>query len=200
MWQWPTKGTLLQACNCDYGCPCNFNAPPTDGTCDGAWAGQIEEGNFGDADLSGLRFALGAHWPQAIHHGNGEGFIIIDERANEAQRDGLTKILTGQVGGPFAILGGTISKLHGPEFLPIDIKLDGAHSSVDAGSALQLEMEPIRNPVSGAEAYPGIVLPQGLLYSTSTRASCKVYKVDLGVKFEYDGKDAAFSPFEWKSA
>ena len=108
--QWPTKGTLLQACNCDYGCPCNFNAPPTDGTCDGAWAGQIEEGNFGDADLSGLRFALGAHWPQAIHHGNGEGFIIIDERANEAQRDGLTKILTGQVGGPFPIQGGTISK------------------------------------------------------------------------------------------
>jgi len=23
---WKTKGAVLVACNCDYGCPCNFNA------------------------------------------------------------------------------------------------------------------------------------------------------------------------------
>ena len=28
---WELKGTVVVACNCDYGCPCNFNAPPTNG-------------------------------------------------------------------------------------------------------------------------------------------------------------------------
>src|SRR6476646_4454560 len=31
------NGTVLIACNCDWGCPCNFNAPPTTGTCAGGW-------------------------------------------------------------------------------------------------------------------------------------------------------------------
>ena len=194
---WRTKGTLLQACNCDWGCPCNFNAPPTDGSCDGAWIGHIDEGNYGDARLEGLNFIIGAHWPKAIHLGNGEGFVIIDDRADQAQRDGLVAILTGKVGGPFGILAGTLTQLHGPQFLPIELNLNGANSSVKAGTAVELEMEPIKNPVSGADAFPGVTLPQGLLYNTSTRASSKSFKVRAGVEFESSGKDAAFSPFEW---
>ena len=194
---WRTKGTLLQACNFDYGCPCNFNAPPTFGSCDGTWIGHIDDGSYGDASLNGLNFAIGSHWPKAIHLGNGEGFVLIDERADQAQREGLVAILTGKVGGPFGILANTISKMHEPQFLPFDMKLDGANSSVRAGDAVELVMEPIKNPVTGAEAFPGIVLPQGLLYRESTRASCKTYKVNAGVNFEYSGKDAAWSPFEW---
>ena len=170
---WRTKGTLLQGRNCDYGCPCNFNAPPTHGTCDGTWIGHIDQGNYGDAGLDGLNFAIGAHWPAAIHLGNGEAFILIDERGDQAQRVGLLAVLTGQVGGPLGILVNTISKLHEPQYLPFDLKLDGANSSVRVGDAVELEMEPILNPVTGAEAYPGVVLPQGLLYSESTRASTK---------------------------
>jgi hypothetical protein len=36
--KWKLKGTVLIACNCDYGCPCNFNALPTHGHCEGGWA------------------------------------------------------------------------------------------------------------------------------------------------------------------
>ncbi len=25
---WQIRGTVTQACSCNYGCPCNFNAPP----------------------------------------------------------------------------------------------------------------------------------------------------------------------------
>lgn len=32
---WNLRGTVLIACNCDYGCPCNFNALPTKGHCEG---------------------------------------------------------------------------------------------------------------------------------------------------------------------
>jgi hypothetical protein len=32
---WFMRGSLVGACNCDWGCPCNFDAPPTYGFCDG---------------------------------------------------------------------------------------------------------------------------------------------------------------------
>ena len=140
---------------------------------------------------------MGAHWPAALHLGNGEGFVLIDERADQAQRDGLLAILTGKVGGPFGILANTISKLHEPQFLPFEIMLDGANSTVRVGDAIELEMESIKNPASGAEAFPGLVLPQGILYKESTRASCKTFRVRAGVNFESSGRDAAWSPFEW---
>ena len=37
--KWTMQGTLLQGCNCDYGCPCNFNARPTTGDWEGNWNG-----------------------------------------------------------------------------------------------------------------------------------------------------------------
>ena len=122
---WRTKSTLLQACNCDWGCPCNFNAPPTFESCDGTWIGHIDEGSYGNASLNGLNFSVGAHWPKAIHLGNGEGFILVDERADQAQREDLLAILTGKVGGPFGILANTISKMHEPQFVPFDMRGDG---------------------------------------------------------------------------
>ena len=112
------------------------------------------------------------------------------------KRNGLVAILTGKVGGPWGIIS-SLGNFQGPQFVPIEMNLDGANSSAKVGSAVELQMEPIKNPVSGADAFPGLVLPQGLLYGTSTRASSKSFKVRANVEFEFSGKDAAFSPFEW---
>ncbi len=46
--------------------------------------------------LDGLRAAALFEWPGAVHEGNGEAQIFIDESADEAQREALLKILTGQ--------------------------------------------------------------------------------------------------------
>ena len=46
--RWHVKGTVVISCNCDYGCPCNFNARPTQGKCEGQWVWHVEEGSFGD--------------------------------------------------------------------------------------------------------------------------------------------------------
>ena len=55
---WTMKGTVLISCNCDYGCPCNFNALPTAGKCEGEWTWHVEQGAYGATDLSGLTFTL----------------------------------------------------------------------------------------------------------------------------------------------
>ena len=31
MADWRLKGEWMKNCNCAYGCPCDFNAPPTNG-------------------------------------------------------------------------------------------------------------------------------------------------------------------------
>jgi hypothetical protein len=51
---WTMKGTVLIACNCDYGCPCNFNALPTTGKCEGEWTWHVEEGAYDGTQLDGF--------------------------------------------------------------------------------------------------------------------------------------------------
>ena len=83
-------------CNCDYGCPCQFNALPTYGTCEAAEGIKINKGFYGDVSLDGLTVVIIAKWSGPIHEGNGARQIIIDEQANAEQREGHEKNLTGQ--------------------------------------------------------------------------------------------------------
>src|SRR5258708_19761373 len=92
--KWNLKGTVLIACNCDYGCPCNFNALPTHGHCEGGWAWHVEDGRYGSTDLSGLSFSIAADWPKAIHDGNGEAAVLIDEPPDDAHPEPLTPLLS----------------------------------------------------------------------------------------------------------
>jgi hypothetical protein len=104
---WELKGTVVIACNCDYGCPCNFNALPTQGKCEGSWTWHVERGAFGDTALDDLSFTVAVNWPGAIHEGNGEAVILVDERADQAQRDAIAALVSGDVGGPWGVLAWT---------------------------------------------------------------------------------------------
>ena len=45
------KGHLLGACNCDWGCPCNFEQAPNYGSCEGVYLWQVDEGHYNGVDL-----------------------------------------------------------------------------------------------------------------------------------------------------
>jgi len=89
------KGTVLVACNCDYGCPCNFNARPSYGKCEGGWTWHVQEGSYGDTVLDGLNFSIYVNWPGAIHEGNGEALILVDEHADDRQREAIATLVKG---------------------------------------------------------------------------------------------------------
>jgi hypothetical protein len=63
MIDWYVEGVAFGNCNCAYGCPCQFEALPTHGTCSGYEAMQIAKGHFGDVDLAGVKYALIYAWP-----------------------------------------------------------------------------------------------------------------------------------------
>ena len=100
MADWELTGTVLVGCNCDYGCPCNFNAPPTTGDCEGGWVWNIEKGRYGDVALDGLTLGLFADWPKAIHEGGGKAIAFYDERepTSGSARRSRTSSAAGRAG------------------------------------------------------------------------------------------------------
>ena len=96
MKDWYIEGEVYGNCNCAYGCPCQFEALPTDGNCRGFEVLRIDKGHFEDVDLSGLKIALFYAWPGPIAEGKGEMQIVIDENANGQQRSALDAVLHGK--------------------------------------------------------------------------------------------------------
>jgi hypothetical protein len=87
---WRLEGEWLKNCNCAFGCPCDFNAKPTNGECEGLVAMRITKGHFNDVSLDGLHFAVTVHFPGPLHEGNGDAQPILDERASPEQRNALS--------------------------------------------------------------------------------------------------------------
>lgn len=196
--KWMLKGKVVIACNCDYGCPCNFNAPPTSGDCEGGWTWQIEQGAFGEVALDGLNIGLYCDWPSAIHEGDGVGVSLIDERAHEDQRQALQTLLEGAAGGPWAIFRKTLRELHGPRFVPYQVDTESQLPRVSAPDALALEIEYIRNPVTRETTHARIALPEGLVVKEAALVGTRRFSVSDGpVTYEHPGRYAAFGFFQY---
>lgn len=197
MADWEISGTVLVGCNCDFGCPCNFNAPPTSGDCEGGWVWRIDKGRYGDVELDGLTLAVFADWPKAIHEGGGKAVALYDERADERQREALVALLRGGEGGPWGIFINTYELL---DILPapIEFEANGERSSYKIGDYAELQVEPIKNPVTGAEVRAAVVLPTGLVFNEGWCAASGVFKVEAdGVKYDHSGKQAEYAPFSY---
>lgn len=171
MTPWEIQADELVTCNCAYGCPCQFNARPTHGNCEAMAGFQIKQGHFGDTRLDGLRAVGVLWWPGAIHEGGGKAFIIVDERADEAQRQALLTILGGEETDPGAtvwnIFASTMEEVFEPVFKPIEIEVDveARVGRVFVEGLAESSGEPIRNPVTGEPHRARIDLPNGFEYS-----------------------------------
>lgn len=194
---WTLKGQVVIACNCDYGCPCNFNARPTKGKCEGGWTWHVEEGNYDGVALDGLNFSVYVDWPRAIHDGDGEAVILVDERADDAQREAIATLVGGGVGGPWGVLGWTWPTVHGPVPVKYDAEFAGLDTRLRAGDVVELELAPIRNPVTGAESRPGVVLPQGIIVKQAELGASSTFAVHDGISYDHSGQYTAIGSFEY---
>jgi hypothetical protein len=189
---WMIKGPKIASCNCSYGCPCEFNAPPTNDVCEGLEAHRIDEGYFGDVRLDGLIFGARYRWPGPVHGGGGFAQGIIDQSASQEQIDALFKILGGEEQEPttaFNIYGSTIEREIDPIFAPIEFACDFEKRTgrFKVGEIMEMSLEPIRNPVTGAEHAAQIRLPNGFEFREAEMASGRfsAQGPDLGL----DNKD-----------
>ncbi len=167
---WRIRGPEISTCNCDWGCPCQFNSLPTHGNCRAGVAMRIDEGHFGDVSLNDLHWAALFAWPKAIHEGNGEALLILDERAGEAQREALLAILSGETSTPgatmFSVFASTLTKLHDPVVAPIlfEADFDAWTGEFSVPGYIEAKAAPITNPVSGESHQAKVTLPGGFEY------------------------------------
>ncbi len=174
---WAIKGPHFMNCNCDYGCPCQFAALPTDGTCKAVVAWRIDEGHFGDVKLDGLIGVNTYAWPGAIHKGNGAMQSIIDERADDEQRDALAAVLRGegaeQGSTMLWIYHAMCETVHEPIVSVIDLTVDFENriGRLSVPGVLETTVEPLKNPVTGAEHRARIDLPAGKEFNLAEVAS-----------------------------
>jgi hypothetical protein len=196
MSQFQVSGDVLIACNCDWGCPCNFNAPPSKGFCQGGWIWMIERGQAAGVDLGGLGAAVFANWPGAIHEGGGTATCYIDARADASQRDALTRLVRGEWGGPWGLFIKTY-KLADPVAAPFSVHLAGHESRATIEGVAELEFAKIRNPVTKAEVHPEVVLPEGLVVKRGAMAVSSLFRLTDEVGFDHSGQYAAFGRFDY---
>jgi hypothetical protein len=173
MTSWTIRGREFVHCNCAYGCPCQFNALPTHGHCQAVAGFVIDEGAHGDTRLDGLAAAMVLKWPGPIHEGRGEALAVIDARADDAQREALARIVTGQDTAPgatiFQVFSTTFDKVHDPVFAPIEfsVDVDARTASLKVPGLIEGRGEPLTNPVTGEEHRARINLPDGFEYEVA---------------------------------
>lgn len=196
---WWMKGDWFDACSCNVPCPCTFAQAPTGNHCEGIMAYHIREGAFGSVRLDDLKVLAVVMFDGNVWAREGKLSLglFIDERANDAQREALHKVFTGQAGGFMGMFAEILGEVRGLEFVPIDFEVadDLAYwrakafaealsgPTTPAGARVQLHNAP------GSEVGPGQI-------ATWARASDN--EVDaFGFRWNWAGQSSKHIPFDW---
>ncbi len=200
---WKLDFDELVTCNCDFSCPCQFNALPTHGDCRAAAAYRVTRGHFGDTALDGAVFAALWAWPGPIHEGGGEGQLIVDVRASEAQAQALHSLFMGEHTEPgatiFNVFSNVIDTYHPVLREPVDFQmdLDARTGRFAVPGIIEGSSAPITNPVSGAPHRARVTLPQGFEYHEAEYASCTVRTQDSVIALRYSNAHAHLAHVTW---
>lgn len=174
---WRIRGSSLTTCNCDIGCPCQFNSLPTKGHCRATMAVEVEEGHFGDVQLDGVRFGVLVAWPGPIHEGGGQAQPFVDESATPEQRDAVLAIMAGEHTDPgatiFNVFAATFATMHEPIVAPIRFEADmeARTGRLSVPGVVDVSCDPIRNPVTGDTHRVRIDIPNGFEYTIAEVAA-----------------------------
>jgi len=170
--QWRLEVEYIQSCNCDYGCPCNFNALPTYGNCEALVAYKIKKGNFADTKLDGVVFAWGLWWPKAIHMGDGIGQLYVDKKASPQQVKAIEEITSGKYGGGvFMIFPSTFKETRPTVITDIAFQHGPYDASFTVGGAGKVKSQHIRNAKTGDVWEGELLVPGGIVFKRGTVTS-----------------------------
>jgi hypothetical protein len=176
---------------------------PTKGNCTFAMSFNINRGKFGDLSLDGLGFVVVGFTPEEMGKGNWSAGVIVDERANAAQRDAIVAIASGAAGGPMAALSGMITKFLGVQSAPIRFDRDGAKWSVDAGGLLSMSAEPAMGVDPGATEplqLSNTGHPANSRFSLAHARHSRLDAFGLSWSDTSGRNNGQYAPFSWASA
>jgi len=196
--RWLFKSETYDNCNCAMNCGCQFNLPSTHGFCQSAFIGNLVAGYFDETPLKGLNWAALYKWPGEIAKGNGKRLIVIDERADEAQRSALDTIISGGACKPlsnlFAVFATTCSDFCETRFLPIrlDADLERRTANVRIPGILTSKAGPKINEFTGEPIHIALARPSGSFEFTYAEIGLGTTKVTGEMEMAFENSWAHF--------
>ena len=204
MARWTMKGQYMEACSCNFLCPCipkNATTPATYDFCKVALAFAVDAGTYGDVTLDGVRFVFFAQSGAVMAQGNCIGGLIIDTAASDAQVEAITAIASGAAGGPLALLAPLIGEFRGVETHPIAFVKDGKSVSVRIDGRLDQQIVGVDSVSVPGECvvvdntfHP---VNKRLNLATAVRNVISAFGIDW--RGEPDGTNGHFAAFDWQS-
>ncbi len=196
--RWEFKSRTYDNCNCAMNCGCQFNQPSTHGYCQSAYVGTVEEGHFNETPLGGLKWAALYKWPGEVAAGDGERLIVIDERADEAQRVALETIVSGEACVPlsnvFSVYGSMCAEFLDTLFLPIEVEADFDERTATAHipGILTSRARPLVNEFSGEPFHVALARRSGSIEFTYAELALGSTTVTGGLEMAYEDSYAMF--------
>jgi hypothetical protein len=212
---WRIEGDYFDGCNCKSICPCIFALDPTEGDCKGLAAWHIEKGHFTNGtnndrnsnssdnsiNLANLNVVISVRAPGNMLTGSKWKIALyLDEKANNDQKEALTKIFTGQAGGEFfAEMLSRVGEILGTRSVPIEFNIEGKkRRKIKIPSIAEMEIEGLAG--SNPDIEPKVVNPAfsntpGIdpIIARSTRHTYN----DHGLEWDNSGKNAFYSRFAY---
>ena len=213
---WRIEGDYFDGCNCKSICPCIFALDPTEEDCKGLAAWHIEKGHFTNGtnndrnsnstdnsiNLANLNVVISVRAPGNMLTGSKWKIALyLDEKANNDQKEALTKIFTGQVGGFFGDFLNHIAEVVGIRLVPIEFISEGKkRRKLRIPSTLELEIEGLTGSDKNKES---IVLNPAFSNTPGydpiiALSSIHTYR-DYGMEWDSSGRNAFYSRFRYES-
>jgi hypothetical protein len=201
--KWTMRGEYMESCNCDYLCPCiytNPQGPATNDHCTAAMVFRIDEGNCGDIRLDGLKFALVIRSGRVMADGNWVFAGVVDDRANDAQRQALAAIVSGEAGGPPSFIRqNLVSDFRGVEFKSIKFTMSGLKRSVTIPDILAFEIEGVTPRRRSDEPLylDNTSHPASRRLALARSKETHMHGFGLDLDLVGKGNNGHFAPFAW---
>jgi hypothetical protein len=200
---WKISGEYMESCNCDYLCPCIFTNPQAEAThdnCIAAMAFRIDQGQHGATGLAGLKFALVIRSGRVMADGNWVFACVVDDTANDAQRNALAAIASGEAGGPTSLIrNNLVSDFRGVAYKPITFTMEGHRRAVAIPDILSFEIEGVQSRNrSGEPLYiDNTAHPAGRRLALARAANARVHGFGVDLDLVGKGNNGHFAPFSW---
>ena len=203
--EWEIQGVQVSHCNCNVGCPCQFNALPSHGNCRAYVFMQVDQGHFGKVKLDGVRWGSLLAWPGPIHLGNGTALTVVDESANAKQRAAIESIARGKETDPGSLItqvfATMITNVEPTQFRSIELAIDRKKRTarVQIAELLDGSAESIRNPVTGEPHVVKLRLPHGFEYREADFLTGKAKTASSPIELNFDGTHAHIAKVHWST-